>query len=68
MAGLSAKTINVLKTTAPVLSVHGDAVAARFYDILFTNHPEVRKSFNMSHHREPIDGAAPSLQVRQIII
>ena len=31
---LSTKTIKILKATAPVLSVHGDAIATRFYDIL----------------------------------
>ena len=48
---LSTKTIKILQATAPALSVHGDAIATRFYDILFTKHPDQRKNFNMSHHR-----------------
>ena len=67
MASLSTKTINVLKATAPALSVHGDAIATRFYDILFTKHPEQRKSFNMSHHRQANKDGAASLQVRKLI-
>ena len=62
---LSKKTIDILKASAPALSAHGDALAARFYDILFTKHPEQRKIFNMSHQRQK-DGAASS-QVIHVI-
>ena len=62
-ASLSAKTISVLKSTAPVLTVHGDKIATRFYDILFEKHPEARDSFNMSHHRQSQESGVASLQV-----
>ena len=62
---LSTKTIKILKATAPALSVHGDAIAISFYDILFTKHPDQRKFFNMSHHRRK-DGKVSSQVIQAI--
>ena len=67
MASLCSKTHNVLKSTAPARSAHGDAIATRFYDILFTKHPDQRKSFNMRLHRQSNNDGAASLQVRKIL-
>ena len=61
---LSDKTISVLKSTAPALTVHGDEIASRFYEILFEKHPEVRSFFNMSHHRQSHESSVAALQVR----
>ena len=38
---LNAKTIEIIKSTVPVLEVHGNAITTRFYERLFTNHPEM---------------------------
>ncbi len=42
---LSAKTIEICKATAPVLTEHGEAITTRMYEILFSNYPETRKLF-----------------------
>ena len=67
MASLSAKTISTLKATAPALSIHGDAIATKFYGILFANHPEQRSAFNMTHHRRSEETGVASLQVNRKI-
>lgn len=48
---VSQKTIEIVKSTAPVLSVHGENITKVFYELLFKNHPELKSIFNMSHQR-----------------
>lgn len=43
---LSADTIRIVKATAPVLEVHGGAIAATFYRILFHAHPSTAVYFD----------------------
>lgn len=43
---LSQKTISIVKSTAPVLEEHGEALTKYFYNRLFTNNPEVKSLFN----------------------
>jgi len=43
--GLSAKTIEICKATAPVLTEHGEAITTRMYEILFANYPETKELF-----------------------
>jgi nitric oxide dioxygenase len=43
--GLSEKTIEICKATAPVLTKHGEAITAKMYEILFANHPETKAMF-----------------------
>lgn len=43
--GLSEKTIEICKATAPVLTEHGEAITTRMYEILFSNYPETRALF-----------------------
>lgn len=43
--GLSEKTIEICKATAPVLTEHGEAITLKMYEILFENHPEVKVLF-----------------------
>ncbi|GAB0490298.1 hypothetical protein MMPV_010080 [Pyropia vietnamensis] len=43
---LSADTVRIVKTTASVLEVHGGAIAAAFYRILFENHPSTSIFFD----------------------
>ena len=42
---LSAKTIEICKATAPVLTEHGEAITKKMYEILFSTYPETRVLF-----------------------
>lgn len=43
---LSEKTIQVIKSTVPVLEKHGTEITKRFYQMMFTAHPELLNIFN----------------------
>ncbi|MBP3966953.1 NO-inducible flavohemoprotein [Paenibacillus lignilyticus] len=43
---LSKQTIDIIKSTVPVLEVHGTTITKRFYQLLFTAHPELLHMFN----------------------
>ena len=45
---ISQQTIDVVKSTAPVIKEHGKAITSRMYEIMFTTHPEVKSQFDMS--------------------
>ena len=45
---LSQKTIDIVKSTAPVLKKHGQQITTRMYEIMFHNHPEIKEQFDMS--------------------
>ncbi|WP_341528001.1 globin domain-containing protein [Nostoc sp. UHCC 0302] len=45
---ISQQTINIVKATAPHLKKHGQQITTRMYEIMFENHPEIRKQFDMS--------------------
>ncbi|WP_314586001.1 NO-inducible flavohemoprotein [Paenibacillus terrigena] len=49
---LNPSTIAIIKSTVPVLEVHGTAITARFYELLFTNHPELLNIFNHANQRQ----------------
>ncbi|MGG1662034.1 NO-inducible flavohemoprotein [Brevibacillus sp. NRS-1366] len=49
---LSQKTIQVIKSTVPVLEVHGTAITKRFYEMLFTKHPELLNIFNHANQKQ----------------
>jgi len=49
---LSPKTIQVIKSTVPVLEVHGTAITKRFYEMLFTKHPELLNIFNHANQKQ----------------
>lgn len=53
---LSERTIDIVKSTAPVLAVHGEAITTRFYEMLFEAHPEL---LNMFNHTNQATGAQP---------
>ena len=55
-SGLEENTIKILKATAPVVAEMGGAITTRMYQILFSEHPEQKSVFNMSHHRPGKDG------------
>jgi nitric oxide dioxygenase len=45
MAGLTAGTQEIVKSTAPLLKNKGDAVTAKMYELMFKNHPELKPLF-----------------------
>ncbi|WP_215225707.1 NO-inducible flavohemoprotein [Echinicola shivajiensis] len=45
----SAKTIEIVKSTAPVLKEHGETITKVFYQNIFSKHPELKNIFNMTH-------------------
>ncbi len=49
---LSEQTIQVIKSTVPVLEIHGTAITRRFYDRLFTSHPELLNIFNHANQQQ----------------
>ena len=46
---LSAQTIDIIKSTAPILSEHGEQITALFYQKLFVAHPQLKHVFNMAN-------------------
>ena len=48
---LDAKTMEIIKSTAPVLQKNSEAIGKRFYQLLFTNHPELLNVFNHSNQK-----------------
>ncbi|MFD0675813.1 MULTISPECIES: NO-inducible flavohemoprotein [unclassified Paenibacillus] len=49
---LSEKTIQTIKSTVPVLEVHGTAITKKFYELLFANHPELLNIFNHANQKQ----------------
>ncbi|WCC41764.1 NO-inducible flavohemoprotein [Tenacibaculum finnmarkense] len=48
----SKKTIEIVKSTVPVLEVHGEVITKVFYRLLFENHPELKDIFNMTNQKK----------------
>ncbi|MEW9701097.1 NO-inducible flavohemoprotein [Paenibacillus sp. SI8] len=55
---LSQQTIAIIKSTVPVLEVHGTAITKRFYELLFTSHPELLHIFNHANQKQGRQQAA----------
>lgn len=49
---LKEQTIQIIKSTVPVLEVHGTAITTRFYERLFTYHPELLHIFNHANQKQ----------------
>ncbi|UPM55198.1 NO-inducible flavohemoprotein [Gottfriedia acidiceleris] len=49
---LSQKTIDIIKSTVPVLEVKGTEITKVFYKNLFTNHPELLNVFNHTNQQQ----------------
>ena len=47
-AGISQQTINIVKSTAPLLKKHGKTITTRMYEIMFHKYPEVKAQFDLS--------------------
>ncbi|NEQ88966.1 MAG: cupin domain-containing protein [Moorea sp. SIO2I5] len=45
---VSQETIDIIKSTAPLLKKNGKQITTRMYEIMFHNHPEVKAQFDMS--------------------
>lgn len=48
---LDAKTIEIIKSTVPVLEARGKEITTRFYQLMFSNHPELLNIFNHANQR-----------------
>ncbi|UCS92485.1 NO-inducible flavohemoprotein [Echinicola marina] len=59
----SAKTIEIVKSTAPVLKEHGEIITKVFYKNIFTKHPELKNIFNMTHQAK---GSQPKVLANAI--
>ena len=49
---LSQKTIDIIKSTVPVLEVHGTTITTVFYKNLFEAHPELLNIFNHTNQKK----------------
>ncbi|WP_340371619.1 NO-inducible flavohemoprotein [Peribacillus sp. FSL E2-0218] len=49
---LSQKTIDIIKSTVPVLEVHGTTITTVFYKNLFEAHPELLNIFNHANQKK----------------
>lgn len=49
---LSPTTIQIIKSTVPVLEVHGTAITKRFYTQMFAEHPELLNIFNHANQKQ----------------
>lgn len=49
---LSEKTIEIVKSTVPVLETHGKDITTHFYQLMFSNHPELLNIFNHANQRQ----------------
>jgi nitric oxide dioxygenase len=49
---LSEHSVQIIKSTVPVLEVHGVTITKRFYQLLFTNHPELLNLFNHANQKQ----------------
>jgi len=49
---LDQKTIEIIKSTVPVLENHGETITTRFYQLMFGNHPELLNIFNHANQKQ----------------
>lgn len=49
---LNQKTIEIVKSTVPVLEKYGKDITTRFYQLLFSNHPELLNIFNSANQKQ----------------
>lgn len=55
---LNEHTIRVIKSTVPVLEVHGEAITRHFYETMFTAHRELLNIFNHANQKQGRQQAA----------
>ncbi|MEH7118890.1 NO-inducible flavohemoprotein [Neobacillus vireti] len=49
---LDQKTIDIIKSTVPVLEKHGETITTAFYKLMFGNHPELLNIFNHANQKQ----------------
>jgi nitric oxide dioxygenase len=49
---LDQRTIDVIKSTVPVLEKHGESITTKFYQLMFANHPELLNIFNHANQKQ----------------
>ncbi|WP_313798752.1 NO-inducible flavohemoprotein [Cytobacillus sp.] len=49
---LEQNTIDIIKSTVPVLEQHGEAITKTFYELMFNNHPELLNIFNHANQKQ----------------
>ncbi|MEH7094232.1 NO-inducible flavohemoprotein [Neobacillus vireti] len=49
---LDQKTIDIIKSTVPVLEQYGETITTRFYQLMFGNHPELLNIFNHANQKQ----------------
>jgi nitric oxide dioxygenase len=49
---LNSNTIEIIKSTVPVLEEHGEKITTRFYQLMFGNHPELLNIFNHANQKQ----------------
>jgi nitric oxide dioxygenase len=49
---LDTKTIEIIKSTVPVLEKHGGDITKTFYKLMFINHPELLNIFNHANQKQ----------------
>jgi nitric oxide dioxygenase len=49
---LTASQVDIVKSTAPVLKIHGETITSLFYKNLIGTYPELRNIFNLSHQHD----------------
>ena len=59
---LTQKTIDIVKSTAPVIAAAGPAVTQHFYQRMFRHNPELKDIFNMSNQQNRGNDAPSSQQ------
>ncbi|WP_251551799.1 NO-inducible flavohemoprotein [Neobacillus muris] len=49
---LDNKTVEIIKSTVPVLEQHGETITTTFYQLMFRNHPELLNIFNHANQKQ----------------
>lgn len=49
---LSQQTIDIVKSTVPVLEKYGEDITTCFYQMMFKDHPELLNIFNQTHQKQ----------------
>ncbi|HYK73220.1 MAG TPA: NO-inducible flavohemoprotein [Pseudoneobacillus sp.] len=49
---INKQTIEIVKSTVPVLEQHGEKITTRFYQLMFGNHPELLNIFNHANQKQ----------------
>ncbi len=49
---LDSKTVDIIKSTVPVLEKYGETITTRFYQLMFADHPELLNIFNHANQKQ----------------